>query len=318
MFFDLFDENMDQFFASILDCNVNNSFFNRVFGKNGFFKTNSGRGFYLYGDTGTGKTTKMIEFFDKIEKQTTFDGIVMHFHDYCIDISKLLMRYDIKNLAFAISKQIKILCFDEFFIESIADGRLLFDLFFELLRNGVFIFVTSNFLPEELYLGGFNREVLFPAFSDFLRQQFEIVEMKSDVDYREVMFDFDKSFLNGCGFCFDASDLFAKPTSQKDYIDILRLHHEVTIKNLPLLSNENEDIAIRFRNFVDLGYVRSINISFCKDDMIFFKQEMLENIKFKRTNSRLKEMSSFSYRNSKTKARKRFLADVARDFLSSL
>jgi predicted ATPase len=59
--------------------------------------------FYLYGNTGCGKTTVMNYFFTNA---TVSSKINMHFADYFIDISRLLTKYSVKELAKEISKML--------------------------------------------------------------------------------------------------------------------------------------------------------------------------------------------------------------------
>jgi cell division protein ZapE len=276
----------------------------------------SPKGFYIYGSTGSGKTTLMNAFFGALN----VSKINIHFHDYFLDISRLLTKYSMKILVSKISKAVKVLCFDEFFIESIADARLLQDLFEGLIKKGVIIVLTSNFEPEKLYENGFNREVVFPNFSNFLRANLQVFNLSSNFDFREQNRDKTSLMVEHLpeGFTlqnlefeghiltcrtlqnmviFEYGELFSKPRSVVQFIDICRHFDKIYIANFKPFTKEREDELIRFRNFVDVAYLRhnSLHLQGKFSEKEIFTEAMLEDIKIKRTYSRLSEMSSLEF-----------------------
>lgn len=313
------------------------------------FCKQTAKGLYLHGKTGTGKTTAMNNFFENCE---TSRKINIHFHDYFLDISRLLTKYTLKQIVRKIADKVDLLCFDEFYIESITDGILLQELLSSLINCGVTICLTSNFTPTDLYKNGFNRDRLFPKFSDFITQNFSIIPFETQHDYREVdmksipiilyenskiiatqsaliKIDETRSILakninpNLNLAIFEYSELFQKHRSVADYIFLARHYDEIHIENFTELSLANEDEAIRFRNFVDVLYIRKvilkiytaqngINISNILAD------DLLTSIKFKRVQSRLKEMSWVSYVNSNARQKVRKWNNDAREFLDGL
>ena len=309
----------------------------------GLFKSfkASPKGFYIYGSTGSGKTTIMNAFFGALNVAK----INIHFHDYFIDISRLLTKYSMEKLIKKLSQTLKVLCFDEFFIESIADARLLKDLFEGLIKNGIIIVLTSNFEPEKLYEGGFNRELIFPEFSNFLRANLQVFNLSHTFDFREtfkknnqfhtiITPELPQNFIEETMECkghkikskklqneviLEYEELFAKPRSVVQFIEICRHFDKIYIANFKPFTMEREDELIRFRNFIDVAYMRHnalyLQGNFSESDI--FTKEMLENIKIKRTYSRLSEMSSLEFLSEESLLKRKWQTD-ARILLSNL
>lgn len=306
--------------------------------------------FYVYGKTGTGKTTVVNQFVWK--QKHTRRIIAMHFHDYLLDITKLLVKNSPKKIAKKISKKIDVLCFDEFFVESIVDAKILYDVFSYLISYGVAIVLTTNFKPEELYKDGFNRSVMFPKFSDFLNEKMEVFEVLGK-DYRtdggvlvQTCFKNLKEFENGFnvsvifesrhfkvddnhfveiegkfngGVVVCYSKLFKKHSSVKDYRFLARKFSHLHVLKMAEFSQLNEDEAIRFRNFVDVCFARGVILTFDGVSGIdLFRKDMLENIKFMRCQSRLFEMQKEEYIFLQEKKFKRELTGFAFEFFQNL
>lgn len=305
------------------------------------FRSHAQKGFYIFGNTGSGKTAIMNAFFEGI---STTSKLNMHFHDYFLDISKLLMRYSMEEIVTKISSRIKVLCFDEFFIESIADARLLRDLFTGLIKNRVIIILTSNFEPEKLYENGFNRDVIFPDFSNFLRDKLNIFNLSHSFDFREKnskgesvliskipdnIFNFKEEVLifqnhrihcktDGKMAIFEYKELFIKPRSINEFIFVCRKFDKIYIANFCKFTSENEDELIRFRNFIDIAYIRNTVIFLQTTASLeeIFEHTLLSNIKIKRTYSRLLDMGSKAFLSNFNLKRK--WHNDARDFFENL
>ncbi len=317
--------------------------------KGGFFR--KAKSFYIHGKTGCGKTTILEKFVMESQSKKI---LFMHFHDYLLDITKLLHKNPLKSVVKEIAKNVDFLCFDEFFVESIADAKILHDIFYELTKAGVSIVLTSNFAPKELYKDGFNRQIMFPLFSDFLNEKMEICHIKNSPDFRttsdftefQICFptveDFENHFQistikqnetleiddnhtaqisgrfeNGC--LLNYNSFFKTHTSVKDFRKIARTFTHIHVENMQQFSHNNEDEAIRFRNFIDILYARGTIFS-CSSvgNIHFFSEKMLENIKFKRCESRLTEMETVQYIFAKNKEVKRKMTISSASFFDDV
>ena len=147
------------------------------------------KGIYLHGGVGRGKTFLMDMFFKElpITKKKR-----IHFHRFMNDIhEKLNLKNDIVNpideIANDISKEINVLCFDEFIVNDIADAMILGELLKGLFANNVVIVFTSNTEPKNLYSNGLQREKFSYAIK-LIEENTNIICLNSDKDYRLLKF----------------------------------------------------------------------------------------------------------------------------------
>lgn len=259
-------------------------------------------GLYLWGDVGRGKTFLMDLFYETlpIERKTR-----IHFHRMMRNAHHRLKALgDIEDpldaVAADIARQIKVLCFDEFFVSDIADAMILSRLLDGLFRRGVTLVATSNSSPSDLYRNGLQRERFLPAI-DLLQSHTQVLQLDGDTDYRLRLLQQAGTYLTPADedanaklthyfleiasgevvegraldilgrtiraeryakgvVWFDFEDICDGPRSQQDYIEIARWHPTVIVSNIPALTVNLENQARRFIALVDEFYDRKVKL----------------------------------------------------------
>lgn len=286
------------------------------------------KGVYVYGDTGTGKTTMMHTLYKKYFEtgcELSGRGVNMHFHDYFTSISRLLsVRNYSEIVSQVINKGVSHIFFDEFFLDNITDAVIFRDLYKASLEGGLILYITSNFHPENLFRSGFNRHLVFPELSNLVDKNMQMVHIESKIDYRLSKIDTNNNFFATDKFTenpqktYEFDFLFKKFHGIKYYFqvldsDIIYINHCAPFTG--------EDIGIRIRNFIDIAYVRGVEVkmhsSMQKVEDIF-PVALRENMLYKRTISRLYEMLSPSYAINPDRNLKMVWSKHARHFFETL
>jgi protein AFG1 len=169
----------------------NNELYNRI------------RGFYLYGNVGTGKTLLMDMFYYKcnVKKKRR-----VHFHKFMLEIherihfrkKELIELYGrssnlntsserdaISYVASQVANEAWLLCFDEFQVTDICDAMILSKFFKVLWSKGTVLVATSNRPPIDLYKDGVNREYFMP-YIEQLQRECIVKSIRSEEDYRQL------------------------------------------------------------------------------------------------------------------------------------
>ncbi|WP_448508216.1 cell division protein ZapE [Immundisolibacter sp.] len=258
-------------------------------------------GAYLWGDVGRGKSYLLDLFFDCVPGERKRR---LHFHQFMLAVHDERRRLGdiadpLPRIANDWADQARVLCFDEFQVHDIADAMLLGGLLRELLARGVYLVVTSNRRPDDLYLHGLQRARFVPTIA-LLKERLDIIELNGPVDYRRralhdvhryrtplgpaaeagmaaafahLVPEHEKSALlcvNGRPIdvrrlgsdvaWFDFAALCRTARSAMDYLEIAERFHTVLLSGVPQLDASEYDVAHRFTNLVDVFYDRGVNL----------------------------------------------------------
>ncbi len=274
------------------------------------------RGVYLHGPVGRGKSMMMDMFYDSIPLGIKKRRV--HFHQFMIEVHDYIhsrrtddgiledMDAALPSLALVISNRSRVLCFDEFHVTDVADAMLLSRLFTAMFDQGISIVITSNWLPDDLYKGGLQRERFLP-FIKLVKERMEIVAVESPTDYRarklkemSVYFsplnaasasraeDLFQTLSNGeegaqdlvsvkgrtiqvpiaaKGVArFSFSQLCERPLGAEDYLAIAKRYHTVFLENIPVLGYDRRNEAKRLMTLVDVLYDNHRNLVITAED----------------------------------------------------
>ncbi|WP_442108642.1 cell division protein ZapE [Pseudomonas sp. NUPR-001] len=142
------------------------------------------QGVYLWGPVGRGKTWLMDQFHRCLQVPSRRQ----HFHHFMRWVHQRLFQLNgtadpLHALAVSLADEIRVLCFDELFVNDIGDAIILGRLFQVLFEAGVVIVATSNQPPDQLYNDGFNRERFMPAIAA-IEQHMQVLPVAGEQDHR--------------------------------------------------------------------------------------------------------------------------------------
>jgi len=144
------------------------------------------KGIYLWGKVGRGKTF-LMDLLDASLPSSLCKR--QHFHHFMQDVHKRLTELSgksepLRHIAKQLSKQYKVLCFDEFFVSDIGDAMLLGNLLQYMFELNMVVVCTSNCAPNELYRNGLQRARFLPAIAA-IETYLNVVHLDGEQDHRK-------------------------------------------------------------------------------------------------------------------------------------
>lgn len=292
---------------------------------------------YFWGGVGRGKSFLMDCFFDAVPYKRKRR---VHFHAFMQEVQNDLKNHNnepdpLQKVADRISRQTRLLCFDEFHVSDIADAMILGRLLEALFVRGVIFVMTSNYPPEGLYPNGLMRINFLPTIA-MIKQRFDVLEIDHGTDYRlrtleqmdmflvpddevahkKLQEDFRrlaasdpvKTDIEVLGrripvlarapgvIWFDFATLCVGHRAQTDYLEIAREHHSVLLSGLPKMSTAQASEARRFTWLIDVLYDHRVKLILSAQVPAPELYTEGQNAhEFARTVSRLIEMRSRDY-----------------------
>lgn len=235
-----------------------------------------------------------------------------------------------------IAAEAMIICFDEFHVADITDAMLLGGLLDALFERGVVLVATSNDHPDRLYQDGLQRDRFLPAIDlikeythvvnvdndiDYRLRYLDKAEIyhyplderadamlstnyeyiAPDAGRRNSTIEIEgrkiRTVRNAVGVVwFDFRAICDGPRGPADYIEIARQFQTVLISGVPVLGDDQLDMADRFMTMTDEFYDRNVKLILTAagppEDL--YQGQRLRK-KYQRTVSRLQEMQSHEY-----------------------
>ncbi|WP_085297751.1 cell division protein ZapE [Cognaticolwellia mytili] len=143
------------------------------------------QGIYFHGRVGRGKTMLMDLFYQQLNITRKKR---LHFHRFMESVHLMLGDFNgqanpLVLIANVWAKDVDVLCFDEFFVNDIADAMLLAGLFDAMFSLGITLIATSNCAPVQLYKNGLQRERFLPTI-DLINCYCRVISIDGPHDYR--------------------------------------------------------------------------------------------------------------------------------------
>jgi cell division protein ZapE len=247
-------------------------------------------------------------------------------------------------IATEIARELRLLAFDEFHVGDIADAMILARLLELLIAKGVVLVMTSNYRPDDLYPNGLQRARFLPAIEvlkrdldvvelagatdhrrrllDAMSVYYTPIDERADQHLAKFFEAMTKATYAEDGtievggraiafrrrskgvIWFDFAELFEKPRSQVDYLEIASAYHTVLISGVRRMLPTQTDVVRRFTWLVDVFYDQRVKLVLSAEtepeDLVAVSEEAAPAEKmvqreFARTASRLREMQSRDY-----------------------
>jgi cell division protein ZapE len=250
----------------------------------------------------------------------------------------------LETIATEIARDLRLLAFDEFHVSDIADAMILARLLELLIEKGVVLVLTSNYKPDDLYPNGLQRSRFLPAIEvlkrdldvvelsgatdhrrrllDALSVYYTPIDAHADENLARFFEAMTKATYSENGtievggrpiafrrrakgvIWFDFHELFEKPRSQVDYLEIASAYHTVLISGVKRMLPSQIDVVRRFTWLVDVFYDQRVKLVLSAaagpEDLVSpagedSGPERMVVREFGRTASRLREMQSKDY-----------------------
>ncbi|MBL37935.1 MAG: cell division protein ZapE [Xanthomonadales bacterium] len=261
-------------------------------------------GVYIHGGVGRGKTLLMDLFVQSL--QAAGIGVERaHFHRFMDDVHAGLRNLGnrtspLSEIAAELRKRARVLCFDEFHVEDIADAMLLGELSAQWFQRGLTLVATSNQAPDALYAGGLQRQRFVPAIEN-IKRHCRVIELDAAEDFRlrelerhptwytptgpetdrRLAEEFDalspdqpviEGHLvvrgrelpirkrSGSLLWADFTHLCEGPRSAADYIELTWRFSTLIVSNIPPMDDDRNNAARRFVHLVDECYDRAVKL----------------------------------------------------------
>jgi len=160
---------------------------NSSFNLKNIFSDNKNMGVYIYGRVGRGKSY-LMDIFYKLAQEKRCMRIHQHdfmqnIHEYMREARSLKAQNPLKYAIKKLTKNISLLCIDEFEVLDVADAMILERIYSIIYKNNIKVVLTSNTSPSELYKNGLQRERFIP-FIKLIEGFMKIEEVMDGKDYR--------------------------------------------------------------------------------------------------------------------------------------
>src|SRR6476659_1874645 len=247
----------------------------------------------------------------------------------------------LEAIATEIARELRLLAFDEFHVSDIADAMILARLLELLIAKGVVLVMTSNYKPDDLYPNGLQRSRFLPAIEilkrdldvvelsgatdhrrrllDALSVYYTPIDAHADENLAQFFEAMTKANYSENGtievggrpiafrrrakgvIWFDFHELFEKPRSQVDYLEIASAYHTALISGVKRMLPSQIDVVRRFTWLADVFYDQRVKLVLSAEaepeDLVAASDESsgpekMVRKEFARTASRLREMQS--------------------------
>ncbi|MBY8855492.1 cell division protein ZapE [Nocardia sp. CA2R105] len=256
----------------------------------------SDRNLYLWGPVGRGKSWLMATYFAAVPTERK---LRVHFHEFFRDLHRAIHRHG-SDLSAALDDLLgerDVLCFDEFHVHDVADGKFISRLLAEILDRDLRVIVTSNYPPHSLLPNPLFHDDFLPTI-ELIERSLTVIAVAGPVDYRTTA-DHETGFAAGwwvspgapeqlerlglhppspdefrtlvpaahpirvrrataAQLWIDFADLCENATAPVDYLALTHDFPMWVISGVPTLRDVGRESAQRFANVVDVLYDRDI------------------------------------------------------------